>query len=48
MYYKKCTKCDKKSYSSYKEKEWECPYCGENLTNEKARIERRQLNGKKS
>lgn len=29
---KKCTHCDKPSYSSNQNGEWICPYCGEDMT----------------
>jgi ribosomal protein L37AE/L43A len=36
MYVKQCPECKKKSYSSCKKGEWNCPHCDHDLSNEEA------------
>jgi len=36
MYVKHCPECKKKSYSSCKKGEWNCPHCDHDLSDEEA------------
>jgi len=36
MYVKYCPECGRKSYSSYKKGEWNCPHCDHDLSEEEA------------
>ncbi|WP_233486969.1 transposase [Halanaerobium sp. MA284_MarDTE_T2] len=36
MYVKLCSECGKKSYSSCKKGEWNCPHCDHDLSDEEA------------
>jgi ribosomal protein L37AE/L43A len=36
MYVKQCPECKKRSYSSCKKGEWNCPHCDHDLSDEEA------------
>ncbi|MED4400907.1 hypothetical protein ABET41_07420 [Metabacillus fastidiosus] len=44
MYTKQCLRCENKSFSSASAREWECPYCGKDLAEEKARRANHNIN----
>lgn len=44
LYTKQCTRCKHKSYSSSNMKEWQCPYCAQDLTDHKAKPVNHHLN----